>query len=158
MGFMDAHGYFKLTDRKKDMIIVSGFKVFPNEIEDVVMMHPGVLEVAAIGAPDDKSGEVVKIVVVRKDPAADEATAARALRQVSHRLQGSEDRRVSHRAAAEDQHRQDSAPAAARPAAGISKHRFATNEIQIGWQSCRCRTFFHMRSLERHRQTMSAVL
>ncbi|MBK9606473.1 MAG: AMP-binding protein [Betaproteobacteria bacterium] len=69
MGFMDAQGTFKITDRKKDMIIVSGFKVFPNEIEDVVMLHPGVLEVAAVGAPDPKSGEVVKIFVVRKDPA-----------------------------------------------------------------------------------------
>jgi len=69
MGFMDARGYFKITDRKKDMIIVSGFKVFPNEIEDVVMMHPGVLEAAAVGAPDAKSGECVKVIVVRKDPA-----------------------------------------------------------------------------------------
>ena len=69
MGFMDERGYFRITDRKKDMIIVSGFKVFPNEIEDVVTMHPGVLEVAAIGASDDKAGEVVKIVVVKKDPA-----------------------------------------------------------------------------------------
>ena len=68
MGFMDAQGYFRITDRKKDMIIVSGFKVFPTEIEDVVMMHPGVLEVAAVGAPDPKSGEAVRIVVVRKDP------------------------------------------------------------------------------------------
>jgi long-chain acyl-CoA synthetase len=68
MGFMDSRGYFKITDRKKDMIIVSGFKVFPNEIEDVVMMHPGVLEAAAIGVNDPKSGELVKVVVVRKDP------------------------------------------------------------------------------------------
>jgi long-chain acyl-CoA synthetase len=68
MGFMDPRGYFKITDRKKDMIVVSGFKVFPNEIEDVVMMHPGVLEVAAIGVTDPKSGEVVKVVVVTKDP------------------------------------------------------------------------------------------
>ncbi len=73
MGFMDAKGNFKITDRKKDMIIVSGFKVFPNEIEDVVMMHPGVLEVAAIGVPDAKSGEQVKIIVVRKDAALTEA-------------------------------------------------------------------------------------
>jgi long-chain acyl-CoA synthetase len=58
-----------MTDRKKDMIVVSGFKVFPNQIEDVVALHPGVAEVAAIGAPDEKSGEVVKIVVVRHDPA-----------------------------------------------------------------------------------------
>jgi long-chain acyl-CoA synthetase len=68
MGFMDSRGYFKITDRKKDMIIVSGFKVFPNEIEDVVMQHPGVLEAAAIGVPDPKSGEAVKIFVVRRDP------------------------------------------------------------------------------------------
>jgi long-chain acyl-CoA synthetase len=67
MGFMDPQGRFKITDRKKDMIIVSGFKVFPNEVEDVVMLHPGVLEVAAIGAPDERSGEAVKIVVVKKD-------------------------------------------------------------------------------------------
>ena len=67
MGFMNELGQFKITDRKKDMIIVSGFKVFPNEVEDVVMMHPGVMEVAAIGVPDEKTGEAVKIVVVRKD-------------------------------------------------------------------------------------------
>ena len=69
MGFVDERGYFKITDRKKDMIVVSGFKVFPNQIEDVVALHPGVEEVAAIGVHDDKSGEVVKVVVVRKDPA-----------------------------------------------------------------------------------------
>jgi long-chain acyl-CoA synthetase len=67
MGVMDERGWFRITDRKKDMIIVSGFKVFPNEIEDVVALHPGVLEVAAIGAVDERSGEIVKIVVVRKD-------------------------------------------------------------------------------------------
>jgi long-chain acyl-CoA synthetase len=67
MGLVDEQGYFKITDRKKDMIIVSGFKVFPNQIEDVVALHAGVLEVAAIGAPDERSGEVVKIVVVRHD-------------------------------------------------------------------------------------------
>ncbi len=69
LGFMDERGSFRITDRKKDMIVVSGFKVFPNQIEDVVALHPGVAEVAAIGVPDEKSGEVVKIVVVRKDPA-----------------------------------------------------------------------------------------
>ena len=68
MGFMDSLGYIKITDRKKDMIIVSGFKVFPNEVEQVVASHPGVLEAAAVGVPDDRSGEAVKIVVVRKDP------------------------------------------------------------------------------------------
>jgi long-chain acyl-CoA synthetase len=69
MGFMDERGYFWITDRKKDMIVVSGFKVFPNQIEDVVALHPGVAEVAAIGVRDEKSGELVKIVVVKKDPA-----------------------------------------------------------------------------------------
>jgi long-chain acyl-CoA synthetase len=67
LGFMDARGYIKITDRKKDMIVVSGFKVFPNEIEDVVMMHGGVLEAAAVAAPDPKSGQAVKLFVVRKD-------------------------------------------------------------------------------------------
>jgi long-chain acyl-CoA synthetase len=67
MGFVDEQGCFKITDRKKDMIVVSGFKVFPNQIEDAVALHPGVAEVAAIGVADERSGEVVKIVVVRKD-------------------------------------------------------------------------------------------
>ncbi|HRN60320.1 MAG TPA: long-chain-fatty-acid--CoA ligase, partial [Chiayiivirga sp.] len=57
-----------IVDRKKDMILVSGFNVYPNEIEDVVAQIPGVLEVAAVGVPDEKSGEAVKLVVVRKDP------------------------------------------------------------------------------------------
>ncbi len=66
---VDERGYVTIVDRQKDMIIVSGFNVYPNEIEDVVMSHPGVHEVGAIGVPDQKSGEAVKIVVVRKDPA-----------------------------------------------------------------------------------------
>ena len=69
MGFMDKAGYTKIVDRKKDMILVSGFNVYPNEIEDVIAMHPGVLEVAAVGVPDEKSGEVPKVFVVKKDPA-----------------------------------------------------------------------------------------
>ena len=73
MGMMDERGSFRITDRKKDMIVVSGFKVFPNEIEDVVTMHPGVLEAAAIGVPDERSGESVKVIVVRKDPQLTEA-------------------------------------------------------------------------------------
>ena len=67
MAKMDEKGFFFIVDRKKDMILVSGFNVYPNEIEDVVAEHPKVLEVGAIGAPDEKSGEVVKVVVVRKD-------------------------------------------------------------------------------------------
>jgi long-chain acyl-CoA synthetase len=68
VGVMDAEGYFKIVDRKKDMILVSGFNVYPNEIEDVIAQCPGVLEVACIGVPDEKSGEAVKIFVVKKDP------------------------------------------------------------------------------------------
>jgi len=81
MGFVDERGYFKITDRKKDMIIVSGFKVFPNQIEDAVALHPGVAEVAAIGIPDERSGEVVKIVVVKKDPALTEQALLEHCRQ-----------------------------------------------------------------------------
>ena len=69
VGVMDARGYFKIVDRKKDMILVSGFNVYPNEVEDVVASLPGVLECAVIGIPDDKSGEAVKLVVVKRDPA-----------------------------------------------------------------------------------------
>ncbi|MEO7917812.1 MAG: AMP-binding protein, partial [Dokdonella sp.] len=63
----DEQGYYYVLDRRKDMILVSGFNVYPNEIEDVVAMHPGVLEAAAVGIPDDKCGEAVRLVVVRKD-------------------------------------------------------------------------------------------
>jgi long-chain acyl-CoA synthetase len=69
MGFMDSQGYTKIVDRKKDMILVSGFNVYPNELEEVVARHPGVLEVAAVGVPDEKSGEAPKLFVVKKDPA-----------------------------------------------------------------------------------------
>ena len=65
---MDDRGYVRIVDRKKDMIIVSGFNVYPNEIEEVVAMHPGVRECAAVGVPDDHSGETVKLYVVRADP------------------------------------------------------------------------------------------
>lgn len=68
MGFMHPDGFFQIVDRKKDMILVSGFNVYPNEIEDVLALHPKVLESAAIGLPDEKSGEVVKVFVVKKDP------------------------------------------------------------------------------------------
>jgi long-chain acyl-CoA synthetase len=68
IGIMDHKGFIRIVDRKKDMILVSGFNVYPNEIEQVVAMHPGVLEVAAIGVPDEHSGEVPKIFVVKRDP------------------------------------------------------------------------------------------
>lgn len=67
IGKMHPDGYFEIVDRKKDMILVSGFNVYPNEVEDVLAAHPKVLEVAAIGVPDDKSGEIVKVYVVKKD-------------------------------------------------------------------------------------------
>lgn len=69
VGQMDPRGYIKIVDRKKDMIIVSGFKIFPNEVEGIVAAHPGVLECAVIGVPDEKSGEAVMLFVVKKDPA-----------------------------------------------------------------------------------------
>lgn len=69
MARMDENGFFYIVDRKKDMILVSGFNVYPNEIEDVVVGHEGVLEAAAIGQPDERCGEVVRLFVVRKDPA-----------------------------------------------------------------------------------------
>ena len=69
IGVMDEKGFFKIVDRKKDMILVSGFNVYPNEIEDVVASCPGVLEVCAVAAADEKSGEVVRVVIVKKDPA-----------------------------------------------------------------------------------------
>src|SRR5581483_12160282 len=71
IGAFDAQGFLKILDRKKDMINVSGFKVFPNEVEDVASQHPGVLEAAVIGVPDPRTGEAVKLFVVRRDPALD---------------------------------------------------------------------------------------
>jgi len=68
VGHLDANGCVTITDRKKDMILVSGFNVYPNEIESVIAAHPGVLECGAVGVPNDKSGEAVKVVIVRKDP------------------------------------------------------------------------------------------
>lgn len=72
IGVMDEKGFFKIVDRKKDMILVSGFNVYPNELEDVVGQMPGVMEVACVGVPDAKTGEAVKLVIVRKDPAVTE--------------------------------------------------------------------------------------
>jgi long-chain acyl-CoA synthetase len=69
IGVMDDKGMVKIVDRKKDMVLVSGFNVYPNEVEDVIAMHPGVLECAVIGVPDTASGEAVKAFVVRRDPA-----------------------------------------------------------------------------------------
>jgi len=73
IGTVDERGYFKIVDRKKDMILVSGFNVYPNEIEDVLTQMEGVLECAAVGIPDEKAGEAVKVVIVKKNPAISEA-------------------------------------------------------------------------------------
>ncbi len=73
VGLMDERGHFRIVDRKKDMILVSGFNVYPNEVEDVLSQLPGVLECAAVGIPDEKAGEAVKVVIVKKDPALTEA-------------------------------------------------------------------------------------
>jgi len=73
IGIMDERGYVKIVDRKKDMILVSGFNVYPNELEGVIAGHPGVLECAVVGVPDEHSGEAVKVFVVRKDPALTES-------------------------------------------------------------------------------------
>ena len=68
IGICDARGFFKIVDRKKDMILVSGFNVYPNDVEETVSLCPGVLECAAVGVPDEKTGEAVKLVIVKKDP------------------------------------------------------------------------------------------
>ena len=73
IGVVDERGYFKIVDRKKDMILVSGFNVYPNEVEDVVTQMPGIMECAAVGIPDAKAGEAVKLVIVRSNPAVTEA-------------------------------------------------------------------------------------
>jgi long-chain acyl-CoA synthetase len=73
LGYIDAQGYVFLVDRKKDLILVSGFNVYPNEVEQVVAMHPGVGDVAALGVADERTGEAVKIFAVRKDPSLTEA-------------------------------------------------------------------------------------
>ncbi|MFY9514518.1 MAG: long-chain-fatty-acid--CoA ligase [Rubrivivax sp.] len=73
VGVMDERGFFRIVDRKKDMILVSGFNVYPNEVEDVITQMPGILECAAVGVPDSKAGEAVKVVLVKKNPAVTEA-------------------------------------------------------------------------------------
>ena len=99
MGFMDARGYTKIVDRKKDMILVSGFNVYPNELEEVVATHPGVLEVAAIGVPGREVGRSAEAVHRQEGPGADRQGRARLLPQEPDRLQGAEVRRVQDRAA-----------------------------------------------------------
>ncbi len=91
MAKMDEKGFFYIVDRKKDMILVSGFNVYPNEVEDVIAGMPGVLEVAAVGVPDDRSGEIVKVVIVKKDPA---LTAEQVKEFCKHELTGYKQPRI----------------------------------------------------------------
>ena len=107
IGVMDEHGFLRLIDRKKDMIIVSGFNVYPNEIEDVLAMHPEVREVAAIGVPDPVQGERVKVFVVARKPSLseEEVIAHCRLHLTGYKVPA---RRVPRRTAA-IQYRQDSA-------------------------------------------------
>ena len=81
IGIMDRSGFTKIVDRKKDMILVSGFNVFPNELENVISLCPGVVECAAVGVPDDKQGEAIKVFVVKSDPSLSEDDVARYCRQ-----------------------------------------------------------------------------
>ena len=85
MGRIDEKGYVYIEDRKKDMILVSGFNVYPNEVESVAVAHDGVLEAAAIGIPDARSGEAVKLFVVKRDP---ELTAERLIEHCRNDLAG----------------------------------------------------------------------
>ena len=120
IGRIDEDGFVYIEDRKKDMILVSGFNVYPNEVESVVAAHPGVLEVAAVAQPDERSGEVVALFVVRKDPNLTEQQLIDYCRARAHRLQGAAARLLQERAA-EDERRQDPAPRAARRAARKSR-------------------------------------
>ena len=113
IGVMDERGFVKIVDRKKDMILVSGFNVYPNEIEGVVAMNPGVLECAAVGVPDAKSGEAVKLFVVKKDEALTADDVLAALPHASHRIQVAAGHRIP-KGPAEIQRRQDPAPRTAR--------------------------------------------
>ncbi len=113
IGRMDDEGFVYIEDRKKDMILVSGFNVYPNEVESVAAEHPGVLEVAAVAQPDENSGEVVALFVVKKDPNLTAEALIAHLPHRTHRLQSAEACVFSQRAA-QEQCRQDSAPRPAR--------------------------------------------
>ena len=81
IGTIDERSFIKIVDRKKDMVLVSGFNVYPNEVEEVVAMCPGVMECAVVGVPDDKTGEAVKLVVVKKDESLSEDTLRKFCRE-----------------------------------------------------------------------------
>ena len=113
VGVMDERGYISIVDRKKDMILVSGFNVYPNEIEQRGQPASGRAGVRGIGVPDAKSGEAVKLFVVKRDPTLTEEDAGDVLQAELHRLQAAEVHRVPRRTA-EDQRRQDPAPRTAQ--------------------------------------------
>ncbi len=122
---MDEGGYVKIVDRKKDMILVSGFNVYPNELEGVIAGHPGVLECAVIGVPDEHSGEAVKVFVVKKDPNLTDGRAAGLLQAAVHRLQ--DDRSTS-----------SSATSCRRPTSARScAARCATKSRRTRWRKSR---------------------
>ena len=125
IGTVDERGYFKIVDRKKDMILVSGFNVYPNEVEDVVAQLPGVLECAVVGVPDEKTGEAVKLVIVKKDPELTEAEVREYCRSQPDGLQAAQGGRVPHRPA-QDAGRQD-------PAARAARQEVASG-LQDAWQ------------------------
>jgi acyl-CoA synthetase (AMP-forming)/AMP-acid ligase II len=112
IGRMDARGRTFIEDRKKDMILVSGFNVYPNEVEGVVAQMPGVLEVAAVAQSDEKSGEVVALFIVKKDPGADGRRRDRVLQARADAVQGAEVHLFPQRTA-KNERRQD--PAADAP-------------------------------------------
>ena len=99
---MDARGYVFIEDRKKDMINVSGFNVYPNEVEAAVASHPGVLEAAAVAQSDEHSGEAVAVFVVRKDSLTDGKRDHRTQPQIAHGLQGPEARLLQERVAEDE--------------------------------------------------------
>ena len=129
---MMPDGYIKIVDRKKDMILVSGFNVYPNEIEDVIASHPGVLECAVIGVPDTKSGEAVKAFVVKKDPNVTAEDIILFLRHPIDPLQDPQaDRIPGH--PAQDQCRQNPAPRAARRNQGRGLSTDPQSSHQVKW-------------------------
>ena len=116
---MDEDGYIHIVDRKKDMILVSGFNVYPNEVEAVIAAHPGVADTAVVGVPDDETGEIVVAFVTPKDRIAHRRGDPRALQAVADRLQGAEDRGVQE-GLAEVERRQSAAQrSSGRSAAGL---------------------------------------
>ena len=131
IGVVDERGYFRIVDRKKDMILVSGFNVYPNEVEDVVTQMPGILECAAVGVPTRRPARRSSWSSCSKDPSVTRGDGARLLRGQPDRLQAAEGHRVPHRAA-EDPGRQDPAPGIARQSVRSGR------DSRSGDVRCRC--------------------